>query len=229
MTLLTSIDGIFAGSVEHLWPGKPPSAIGKRPVFGRVEICETGLTDDAQADLTVHGGPDKALHHYPADHYAAWREEMNRSDLLPGSYGENIAAIGLTEDKVCIGDVFTLGTATVQISQGRQPCWKLNAHIGDDRMAWRFQKTGRTGWYYRVLSIGTVQLGDAIVLEHRPNPTWTVERVTAARLTRKVGTVDAAELAALPELAVGWRQAFAKIAKGDFNENTRARVQAPLG
>lgn len=227
MTRDSSIDGIFAGAVKHLWSGKPPSAIGKRPVADRVEIGENGLACDAQADLTVHGGADKALHHYPAEHYSSWREELTRSDLLPGSFGENLATFGLIEDTVCIGDIFTLGTATVQISQGRQPCWKLNAHTGDDRMAWRFQKTGRTGWYYRVLSIGTVKTGDAIALKHRPNPTWSVARVTAARLTRKVSRIDAAQLAGLPELAEGWRVAFAKMAQGDFNENISAREQAP--
>lgn len=135
MTPGTSIDGIFAGAAKHLWPGKPPSAIDKRPVPDRVEIGEIGSACDTESDLTVHGGADKALHHYPAEHYSSWREELARSDLLPGSFGENLATFGLIEDTVCIGDIFALGTATVQISQGRQPCWKLNAHTGDDRMA----------------------------------------------------------------------------------------------
>ncbi len=146
---------------------------------------------------------------------------------MPGSFGENLASVGLTEDQVCIGDVFTLGTATVHISQGRQPCWKLNAHIGDDRMAWRSQKMGRTGWYYRVLSTGTVQTGDVIALADRPNPTWTVQRVTAARLTRRVDAADAAELSTLPELAQGWREAFLRMSEGDKTENTTTRLQAP--
>ncbi|MBY6142225.1 MOSC domain-containing protein [Leisingera daeponensis] len=227
MTLSIPVVGIFAGAVEHRWPEKPPSAIGKQPVTGRVEIGEAGLTCDAQADLTVHGGPDKALHHYPADHYPAWSGELNREDLLPGAFGENLATTGLTEDTVCIGDVFTLGTAKVQISQGRQPCWKLNAHTGNSRMAWLFQKTGRTGWYYRILSTGTIQAGDIMTLTGRPHPAWTVRRVTAARLTRKVDPANAAELAVLPELADGWRAAFSKMAEGDSKENTRVRLQTP--
>jgi MOSC domain-containing protein YiiM len=117
MMLDTSIASFFAGAVEHLWLGKPSSAIGKRPVAGRVEICANGLACDAQTDLTEHGGADKASHHYPAEHYPSWRKELARSDLSPGSFRENFATFGLIEDTVCIGDIFTLGKATAQISQ----------------------------------------------------------------------------------------------------------------
>jgi len=227
MTKPIHVAGLFVGKIEDRWPGKPPSAIRKHAVSTRLEVGLLGLTADAQADLTVHGGPDKALHHYPADHYPAWQGELQRTDLAPGGFGENISTTGLTETSVCIGDVFTLGSATVQVSQGRQPCWKLTAHTGEARMAWLFQNTGRTGWYYRVLSTGQVEPGDAMILAHRPNPDWTVARVTAARLTRKVTQAEAAELADLPELASGWQAAFRKMAGGDLQENTAQRLQSP--
>lgn len=225
MITSTRIDNIFAGKVETLWNGKPPSAIGKRPVVGRVALATLGLECDAQADLTVHGGPAKALHHYPSEHYPVWCAELNRVDLIPGGFGENIATIGLTEDSVCIGDIFSIGSAKVQISQGRQPCWKLNAHTGEDHMAWRFQDTGRTGWYYRVLEPGAFEVGDSLTLTERPCPDWTVRRVTNARLTRQIEPTDAATLAALVELAQGWRAAFAKMADGDTQEDTQARLR----
>jgi len=221
------IENVFAGVVEDRWPGKPPSAIAKQPVSGRVEVAEHGLTVDAQADPKVHGGPDKALHHYPADHYAAWRRELGREDLLPGSFGENIATTGLTENTVCIGDIYSFGSARVQVSQGRQPCWKLDAHTGEDQMAFLFQKTGRTGWYYRVLSAGSVEQGDTMTLVDRAHPGWSVQRVTAARLTRNVPPADAAILANLPELAKGWRAAFEKMAQGGLKEDTRMRLRSP--
>lgn len=227
MTVTSQIETVFTGKIEARWEGKPPSAIGKRPVAGPVAVTARGLIGDAQADLSVHGGPDKALHHYAADHYPAWRSELARDDLAPGAFGENIAAYGLTEANVCIGDIFTLGSATVQVSQGRQPCWKLAAHAGEPRMAWLFQKTGRTGWYYRVLSPGTIEAGAPITLVDRPWPDWSVQRVTAARLTRRVTPAEAQALAELPELAEGWRAAFARLAGGERNEDTAKRLNPP--
>ena len=227
MNISAEITGVFAGTVREHWPGKPLSAIVKQPVLGRASIVTLGLTADEQADLKVHGGPDKALHHYPADHYAAWRAELGREDLFPGTFGENLTTSGLTEDSVCIGDIFSLGTARVQVSQGRQPCWKLNAHVGEAKMALLFQKTGRTGWYYRVLSPGSVASGDTLSLIQRLHPDWSVRRVTAARLTRKVRPEEAAILAGLPELAKGWRTAFEKMASGIATEDTRSRLDPP--
>ncbi|EPX79480.1 MOSC domain-containing protein [Litoreibacter arenae] len=227
MTVSVAIESVFAGAVEERWPGKPPSAIAKHPVSGRIKVAELGITVDAQADLNVHGGPDKALHHYPGEHYAIWRKELSRDDLGPGSFGENLSTTGLTEKTVCIGDIFSLGSVRLQVSQGRQPCWKLNAHTGEEQMAYLFQKTGRTGWYYRVLSTGTIGPDDVMTLTDRPHPDWSVARVTAARLTGKVSPADAATLANLPELPRRWRNAFEKMANEVLNEDTRSRLQTP--
>ena len=223
--LSATIDGLFIGTVEERWPGRPASAIGKHATPDRLEITWTGFVRDAQADLAVHGGPEKAIHHYPGDHYPAWRTELGREDLVPGGFGENVSTLGLTEDNLCIGDILSLGTATVQVSQGRQPCWKLSAHTGDERMAFLFQKTLRTGWYFRVLDPGHVQRGDRIVLVERRNPGWTVKRVTQARLTRRIGHADAAILAGMPDLYVGWREAFGRMADGNGREDTTARLK----
>ena len=225
MTLSATIDDLFIGSVEERWPGRPPSAIGKRATADLLEITPTGFARDRQADLDVHGGTEKALHHYPGDHYPGWRRELDRDDLRPGGFGENISTVGLTEETVCIGDVLTLGTARVQVSQGRQPCWKLAAHTREERMPYLFQKTGRTGWYYRVLEPGHLRAGDNIALAERPHPDWKVLRVTRARLTRRISRSDATVLADMPELYPGWRAAFARMAEGTAGEDTSARLK----
>ncbi|UWQ26830.1 MOSC domain-containing protein (plasmid) [Leisingera aquaemixtae] len=214
------IAGLFLGSVAARWPGRPPSAIGKTRADGLQQITELGFTGDAQADPQHHGGPDKAIHHYPSDHYPQWMAEGQMPEgTVPAAFGENIAALGMTETNLCIGDILQLGTAVVQISQGRQPCWKVSQHTGNPKMAYLFQKTGRTGWYYRVLEPGQAEAGSAISLAERLHPDWSV-----GRLSRKATPQEAAALAQLPELAEGWRQAFARMAGGDTAEDTSARL-----
>lgn len=219
------IEGLFVGAATQRWDGRPPSAIGKTAAAGIQEINEFGFVTDEQADLKVHGGFDKAIHHYAADHYPAWISEGEiPAGTIPAAFGENIATFGLTESTLCIGDKLQLGSAVVQISQGRQPCWKLSEHTNNKKMAYLFQKTGRTGWYYRVLETGKVQAGDTVTLLERTQPDWSVERVTRARLTRKISPQDAEALARLSELADGWCSAFARLAGGDTDENTDARI-----
>ncbi|MEM8837351.1 MAG: MOSC domain-containing protein [Pseudomonadota bacterium] len=222
----TTIDGLFFGAVEDRWPGKDPSAIRKTPVSGPQKLGLTGFEGDRQADLTVHGGKDKAVHHYPADHYSAWSEEgVMPAGTTPAAFGENISAKGFTEETVFIGDTFRIGSALLQVSQGRQPCWKLNRHTENEQMAYRFQKTGRTGWYYRVLEEGEIASGDEMILLERPHEEWSVKRVTQARLTKRIAPEEAATLAAMDLLEEGWRSAFAKMAKGDLKENTDRRLK----
>ncbi|HCE71373.1 MOSC domain-containing protein [Ruegeria pomeroyi] len=224
-TLNARIDGIFLGSVAERWPGRPPSAIGKTAVGGCREINEFGFIGDAQADLDHHGGHDKAIHHYPSDHYPSWiAEGQIPAEAVPAAFGENIVSVGITETNICIGDRLRLGTAIVEVSQGRQPCWKVSEHTGNAKMAYLFQKTGRTGWYYRVLEPGQVSPGDQISLIERHHPEWTVETVTRARLTRRITSKDAAALAELVVLAEGWRSAFARMAAGETHEDTDARL-----
>ena len=226
MDLTVEIAGLYVGNVATLVPGKPPSAIAKRLATGPLTLTSTGLVGDQQADLTVHGGPEKALHHYAADHYPAWRDELGEAaaHLQPGGFGENVSAVGLTEDALCIGDILTMGTAAVQVSQGRQPCWKLNAHTGLPRLAMLFQETARTGWYYRVLEAGEVAVGNRITLVERPHPGWSVARVTRARLGPGLTPDEAAELADLAALSPSWRSAFRRKMSPNAIEDTSARL-----
>lgn len=227
MTPRTRIEGLFVGEPRDRWPGRPPSAIGKHRSEVPLDLTGTGFVGDAQADLKVHGGREKAVHHYPAEHYPAWRAELgDRDAFAAGGFGENVSTTGLTEDDVHIGDVFRLGQAVVQVSQGRQPCWKLSAHVGEERMAHLVQKTARTGWYYRVLEPGRVAPGDAVVLVERRQPDWSVRRVTLARFDRALDPATARAIAAIPELNEGWRAAFLRRCAGQ-DEDTSARLRGP--
>jgi MOSC domain-containing protein YiiM len=155
------------------------SAIGKLPAFTRVRVTKLGLAGDEQADLRVHGGPDKAIHHYPEDHYRWWKERLRHHPLLArsGAFGENVATSGLTEADVCIGDRWQLGTALVEVSQGRQPCWKLDHRFGGAAVMAAMVQSRRAGWYYRVIEEGEVAAADSLALVERPYPGWTVARV----------------------------------------------------
>ena len=175
------------------------SAIAKTAISGAVRVGPMGLEGDEQADRVHHGGIDKAIHHYPRDHYASWRVELPDHPLLqaPGAFGENISTSGLDETTVCLGDQFRLGTALVEISQGRQPCWKLNRRFGSNAVLARMVQTGFSGWYYRVLESGEVAAGDHAILVERPHADWPVRRV----FTLLIGGRAASDRAALRDLA----------------------------
>lgn len=211
-----TLTGLFTGRAAEHWPGKAPSAIRKSLVDGPLTVTLTGLEGDEQADLSAHGGPEKAIHHYPADSYPLWQAELGPpADAFgPGHFGENISTTGWTEDDVSIGDVFRLGSARIQICQGRQPCWKLVEQTGIDQMAFLVRKTARTGWYYRVLEEGTVGPQDSIARESRESPEWTVRRVTTAFFDRRLDPSIARDIAQLPALSADWRAPFLDRAQG---------------
>jgi len=191
------------------------SAISKTPIVGPVRIGFPGIEGDEQADPRYHGGPDKALHHYPADHYAFWGVIAVDHPLLnaPGTFGENISTWGLTEEAVCIGDRFRLGTALIEVSQGRQPCWKQG-----ERMSWAalpaiMVKERRSGWYYRVIEEGVATAGDTIALIERSLPEWTVKRVFGLLIggDHKMDPSALVALAAMELLHDGWRNRAAEL------------------
>ena len=208
------IDAVFTGKIARFTDTGETSAIAKHPVHGPVGIGFRGLEGDSQADLLVHGGPDKAIHHYPRDHYGWWYDRLPDQPLLTraGAFGENITTHGLTEQDVCIGDRFRLGTALVEVCQGRQPCWKQAHRLDDKSVVATMVKSGRSGWYYRVIEEGNVAAGDTLVRTERTHPQWSVERVTGiivAGRERNVATLR--DLARLRELAEGWRARAASL------------------
>ena len=210
--LLGEVVGLYVGRARQLWPDKAASGIAKEPVVGPLQITLQGCTGDEQADLENHGGVDKAVHHYPAEHYALWKDELGEvaADFGPGRFGENICSRGLIEADLCIGDVIGMGEAVFEVSQGREPCWKLAEHTSYPRMALLVRKTLRTGWYYRIKQAGTIRIGDSIRLVERRHADWAVDRVTRARFDARLDPAAAGELVRLPELAESWREGFDK-------------------
>lgn len=184
------------------------SGIDKRPVDGPLQITRLGLFGDAQGDRAHHGGPDKALHHYPADHYEHWAAELPTHAALfrNGGFGENLSTRGLVEADVCVGDRWRLGTALLEVSQGRQPCRRLNLRFDLPDMVERVRRCGRTGWYYRVLEAGEASAGDRLTLVERPHPQWSLARVFAALFGETPDRGDLAALVRLTVLADNWRQ-----------------------
>lgn len=226
MTLAAVRPLVLAGAVAPLGADGRVSGIDKKPCPGPWRIGATGLAGDAQADLTHHGGPEKALHHYPLDHYAAWRAEIGAAAALdaPGAFGENLSTQGWTEDTVCVGDIVRFGAALLQVSQGRQPCWKLNRRFGVADMALRVQKSGRTGWYYRVLEEGAAAPGDALALVDRPCPDWKLSRVTRLLYRDTGDRAGLAAMAALEPLAEGWRRLARRRLESGSVESWDARL-----
>jgi MOSC domain-containing protein YiiM len=143
------------------------TAIFKAPVNKRIPLHWLNLGGDQQADLSVHGGQNKAVYAYPSEHYSYWRKELPAADLSWGAFGENFTTAGLPEDDVCLGDRFTIGTAEVVVTQPRNPCFKLNLKFGRDDMAKRFLASRRSGFYLRVLREGEVGPGDPIIRVHQ--------------------------------------------------------------
>lgn len=183
----------------------------KEPVSGPVRLGTTNLDGDGQADLVHHGGPDKAVLAYSAEHYPAWRLSMNNPSLSFGAFGENFTVSDLTEADVCIGDTWQVGAeALVQVSQPRQPCWKLARRWRIKSLALQVQQTGRTGWYFRVLREGDVETGMPLVLLERPYPEWTVEKANRVMHADKEDVASALALAAIPLLSVNWRTSLSR-------------------
>src|SRR5260370_20195642 len=148
---------------EVEWRGRlVETGIFKQPVAGRVRIGRLNVEGDRQADLTVHGGADKAIYVYPSEHYAFWQEELPDIDLPWGTFGENFTTTGLLESDVHIGDRFRAGSSELVVTQPRMPCFKLGIRFGRPDMVKRFLRSGRTGFYLRVEREGDAAAGDAI-------------------------------------------------------------------
>jgi MOSC domain-containing protein YiiM len=146
---------------EVTWKGKTvTTGTFKEPISDRVMLRSLNLDGDGQADLTVHGGLDKAVYVYPFEHYEYWRGELPDTDLPLGIFGENFTTTGLKEEDVNIGDRFGIGTVNLMVTQPRLPCYKLGIRFGRTDMVKRFLASRRTGFYFRVLQEGEVGAGD---------------------------------------------------------------------
>lgn len=160
---------------EVIWKGKPvTTGIFKQSVTGRVMLRSLNLDGDRQADLTVHGGAEKAVYAYPMEHYPYWQQEFPHHDLPWGAFGENLTVEGLSETSINIGDRFCIGSAEVMVTQPRFPCFKLNIKFGQDDMVKRFLDSRLSGIYFSVVQEGEIGAGDAIKLVSRDEHNVTV-------------------------------------------------------
>jgi MOSC domain-containing protein YiiM len=208
------LSSLNIGLPAHVTDAEPwTSGIYKSPVLGRIHLSRANLDGDGQADLKVHGGPDKAVCVYSADHYPLWRSELGVPECGPGWFGENFSVEGHNETNVAVGDTYRIGTALVQISQPRAPCWKLGRRWNRLDMPKIVLARGRTGWYLRVLEAGDVECGDTLSLVERSYPRFTIDAVNAVAYSRGgTSDIDAArELANCPALAESWRGGFRKL------------------
>jgi MOSC domain-containing protein YiiM len=216
---------VFAGPKTADWAGRgwdrpvPPSGIRKHPITGDVDVDHLGIPGDEQADVH-HGGRDKALCVYPTSNYVHWAQILGRNDLEPGAFGENLAVDGATEDDVCIGDTYRVGTAVVQVSQPRSPCWKLTARWAIPAID--VQDRGLTGWYLRVLQPGRLRAGDPMELLDRPHEDWTVRAIHHLRHTSTPSPTRRA-VAACQHLPPRWRDAI----RHPVTERSRERLDGP--
>jgi MOSC domain-containing protein YiiM len=212
-----SVVALLSGKAVPLARGQM-SAIAKSKCSGPVKIRFAGIAGDEQADPVFHGGPDKALHHYPAEHYDYWRQKAADHPLLdtPGAFGENVSTRGLTEGDVCLGDRFRLGTALIEVSQARQPCWKQGHRMEWATLPAMMVRERRSGWYYRVLEEGTAATGDDLQLIERPLPDWTVSRVFGLIIggDHKQDRAGLLTLAQMPALFEGWRARALELYQG---------------
>jgi MOSC domain-containing protein YiiM len=174
-----------------------------------------GMDGDQQADLSVHGGPDKALHLYSHDHYAAWRKVIGDHDALnqPGAFGENICVLGLDEGDVLLGDQFFLGTAVIEVSMGRQPCWKLDARFGQKGVMAHIIKTGMCGLYFRVVTQGTATVSDGLTRMKNGDSDWPIPRLFHGLISKQhpLHRGELETLAHNPNLGKSWRDRAAKL------------------
>ena len=184
------------------------TAIHKAPVTGRVAVKHLNLEGDRQADLKVHGGPEKAVYAYPTEHYAYWREELPGVPLPWGAFGENLSIEGLLESAVRVGDLLRIGTAELVVTQPRMPCFKLNVRFQRSDMVKRFLRSRRTGFYFAVTKEGELVAGDAIEWVPTHEPAVTVADVAGLYTDQRDNWElmrRAIETAALPG---SWREYF---------------------
>jgi MOSC domain-containing protein YiiM len=184
------------------------TGIFKAPVSGPVEVRRLNLAGDRQADLSVHGGPDKAVYVYPSEHYAYWREQFPDVELPWAAFGENLTVEGVNESVTRVGDVLRIGTAEFVVTQPRLPCYKLNVRFQRPDMVKRFLRSGRTGFYLRVIEEGSLAAGDTIEVAPTDRSAIGVAEVVTL-YTTKNGDSDLLQRAiATPALPLSWREYF---------------------
>lgn len=188
------------------------TGIFKQPVEGVRFLRKVQLEGDGQGDLKNHGGPDKALCAYAQDHFPYWERTLG-IEIKAGAFGENVTLVGMTEQEVCIGDRYKLGGAVVEVSQPRQPCFKLAMKHGVSDLVAQVQRTGYTGYYFRVIEEGPIEEGSPILLLHRGKEGRTISWANEIMYSKDTGPEQVAkvrDLLAVEALAESWRRMLTK-------------------
>lgn len=208
-----------------LWKGREvTTGIFKEAVKGPVMLRRLNLDGDRQADLTVHGGPTKAVYAYPSEHYDFWRKELPEAELPWGMFGENLTTEGLSESGVCAGERFRIGGAVVMATQPRIPCYKLALKFGRDDIIERFLMSGRSGFYLSVLEEGLVTAGDTIERIHRDENGGTVADLNRLHANGREDIPLMRRAVRVEGLSGGWRNRFLK-QLASFDESPEARTR----
>lgn len=184
----------------------------KRPVQGAALIRFDGMTGN-DGDCEQYSDPDKALLHYAFDHYEYWRKWLTEPNPLlenAGAFSENLSTTGITEQMMCIGDILRIGTAIIQITEGREACNTMNQRFNCPVMNVEMHNTHRNGWFYRVLEEGSMKAGDDVILQERPNPEWTIARVQGHLFNGELDPKILRRLSTLPYLANDWKMLFTR-------------------
>lgn len=215
MKLTSNIDHVYAGGLRLLQPEGQQTGIYKQRRAGLVRVEKHGIVGDQHGDTRVHGGPEKAVHHYAAQHYARLADAFpgSASELKVGSLGENISTLGLCEVSVHIGDVFQVGSAVLQVSQPRSPCWKINHRFDAEHLSMFVARERITGWYYRVIQPGCFEAGDRIELLERHSARFSIDEFWRVQLAHRPVIDDLLALAAAPGLAEDWQRRLSQRAK----------------
>jgi MOSC domain-containing protein YiiM len=194
------------------------TGIFKKPVAGRIIVRTLNLDGDKQADLSVHGGPNKAAYAYPSEHYEYWRHELPGVDLPWAAFGENFTTEGLMEDKIHVGDRFRIGSATLMVRQPRMPCYKLAAKFQREDIIQRFLRSGRSGLYFSVEQEGEVEEGDTIELLSRSEEGITIAEMNRLFTSEKYNRALLQKAIATPALPEDWREYFLPRLDGPVSE-----------
>ena len=200
-----------ANGAEYQWETSFYRAPSSQPRW----LYTTHLEGNAQADTKNHGRPEQAVLLYAAAHYPLWQAELGRPDLGPGGFAENFTVDGLTEDTACIGDVYAVGDARIQVTGPRYPCWKIERRWGIEGLTARVAQTGRTGWYSRVVREGLIEPGMPVLLAERPYPRWTVALTNDFGHGRNTDLATARALSNCPLLFEWWQRLVERRALGE--------------
>ncbi len=185
--------------------GPVTTGIFKQPVAGPVMIRTLNLDGDRQADLTVHGGPEKAVYAYPAEYYPYWRDQLPQTTIEPAMFGENLTTEGLFEDSLFIGDRLRMGNAVLEVTQPRMPCYKLALRFGRDDMIKRFLKSGKSGFYFSVVEEGDVNVDSRIEFVSRDENKVSISDITRLYINPQPDAELLQRAVSVPALPRSWK------------------------